>query len=90
MYAMVKLVLLLDLKAITQAWQGWAIRIAAIAMQPKITHDGSGQAPTGISKAQHMQFAERDLTTRKNIWEKRGDIRSGADHNARGGEKTFG
>ena len=89
MHAVVELILLLDLKTLPQTRQGWAIRIAAIAMQAEITHDGGRQAPTGISQAQHMQFAKRYLTAREDIGEKCCDIRPRTDHDVWGVENAL-
>ena len=69
--AIIKLVLLFTLQALAQKREGGAIRVAAIAMQPKVTHDRRRQAPPRIGQAQHMQLAERDLPTRKDIRKQR-------------------
>ena len=68
-HAIIKLVLLFTLQALAQKREGWAIRIAAITMHPKVTHNRRRQAPPRIREAQHMQLAERDLPAREDIGE---------------------
>jgi hypothetical protein len=69
--AIVEFVLLFSLQALAQKREGGAIRVAAIAMQPKVTHDRRRQAPPRIRQAKHMQLAERDLPTRKDTRKQR-------------------